>query len=1426
MRVLQLFTVVIMGLSIFSQAGVWVRVNQAGYVPERAKTAVVLSNTDIAGESWSLKNGGTEVLSGQLAAGKPGDDFYVAQAYTYTIDFSSLKEIGIYALELAGAQTQQVLIREDPYSLFATQALMHLRAMRSGGQARLRKPSHLGDSAAIVHIVKGDWEQGAWEEAAPRRTVDMQGGHYDAGDYIKFTLNEAYLAWHLLTAYQENPSLFVKVQSYSDLPDILDEAKYSLDYLLKTFPDENTFVIQVGDGNDHKQGWRMPNMDALEGKRPALCALSRVHMGSTAAALALGAQVFKTLDANAAALYEEKAKAIYARARQSDTQRSAFERDQTNDFYFDQTDTDNMALAAAELYHLTQEQSYLEHYAPPAGYEVSWGSWNAFANHRLAQSGDEAAMARLLTEIGRYERDNVWNLPGEYIWGSLHRWIGAANAHLRARRLQGTEELTAPFLGVLDYAFGRNNWGIAMIASADLPYSIRNIYNGIYRLTEAFPVGALSEGPGDRKTHNEMSQYFTVPANSPFEEFNTSAGVFYDNANDFMIQESTIGGQGDFILMLALASAKNLSPAPDSGTVPTSLYQPDKEIPLQASDLSWITYDDKSEGGNSEVTTPISFGTNVLATLDTRANSTLGYAYSGLKGTFPNTFLLDEAHGIRLVMDLPEGMVVRFNLVQDDITNYAYHGKQILGKGQGEYWIEFSAVSPAFSPSRELDVSKVREIEFVNQVPGQEIAIRIESVIAYSYNEQPPYIPTAILPPKVVSRGPVSLFVNRVNDLFFFTPSQFCKAESLTVLNVQGRHIATLYRNSRNQFIWNARHVSSGVYQIRPSDGSQVITVRKQVFFYISAMRKLLLVCFLLFFSSCVEKKSSIKPLAVCPETPPSYEDATGEFDPIAVPSEAVRCGDITLWGSAAPFSLNMWQDYNSFSVSIMSMLFEPLAELHSTENRPVGILAANWEIAPDGMSYSFEIDSRARWSDGKPVTAYDIQFYYDVIMDPKNLTPIFKVGLSRLERPEVTDSLNFTISAKDSHWANFWTAAGMVAFPKHIWENVDFNSIRFDFPVVSGPYAIRQMRMDRSLELVRREDWWGREKKYNAGKYNFDKITYRFMGDRNKALEALKKGDFDAYPIYTSSIWMKQTDFDAVKKGYVLKNRVFNEEPKGFQGFALNLRRDKFKDLRVRQALSLLLNRELMNDKFMFNEYFLLNTYYPSLWPQHKNPNAPLYPYAPDSARQLLQEAGYTVNAQGKLIDADGKLFELTFLTYMEDIRHTTKFQEDLRAVGIGSKIEKVSLSTFRQRIDDADFDLCWLAWGAGRLSDPEASWHSRTANDKATNNVSGLQDSIVDSLIELQKTEQDLNARNEILRKLDTRLTEIVPNILLWQSDNNKILHWNRFGHPKSLYGKFNREEAIPIYWWYSPEKAKKLQKAQKSGEKLQIPEIDVGK
>ncbi len=547
----------------------------------------------------------------------------------------------------------------------------------------------------------------------------------------------------------------------------------------------------------------------------------------------------------------------------------------------------------------------------------------------------------------------------------------------------------------------------------------------------------------------------------------------------------------------------------------------------------------------------------------------------------------------------------------------------------------------------------------------------------------------------------------------------------------------------------------------------------------------------------------------------PIVVDSSGEYDPIASP-EAVPGGTYTTWGGQFPKSLNMWLDYNSFSKQVMAMLYEPLVELHSTENEPVGVLADSWEISEDKTTFTFKIDPRAKWSDGKPVTAHDVQFYYDVMMNPQNLTSLFRVGLSRFDRPEVVDETTVRIKANQAHWSNFWEAAGLVAFPKHAWEDSDFNTQNFDFPVVSGPYRVGEVRKGRTITLARRGDWWGQSKRYNQNKYNFAQIRYRFMEDRIKALEAFKKGDFDAYPIYTASIWAEQTDFEQVGKGYVAKLRVFNKEPIGFQGFALNLRRPIFQDRKVRLALAHLLNRELMNEKLMYNQYFLLNSYYPDLYPNNRNPDAPLIGYDPAKARELLKEAGWSVGSDGQLAK-DGRKFEITIPTTSTDLRHLNVYVDDLKKIGITARVEQISQSAVRTKLDQHDFDMYWMAWGAGRLRDPEPSWHSRTAMDVATNNVPGVKDPIIDSLVEAQKTEMDLDKRNAILKQIDSRLNDLLPYVLLWQSDNTRLLFWNKFGTPKYVLDKFNREDYIPVYWWFDAEKENQLKEAMKSGKNL---------
>lgn len=194
----------------------------------------------------------------------------------------------------------------------------------------------------------------------------------------------------------------------------------------------------------------------------------------------------------------------------------------------------------------------------PAGDRASWGHWNWLANALLARH-DAVARKRLLEETGNYvayarEHGQPWGLPAGYVWASLHRWMDAANACRIAARITAEDAgRNTVYNDVLDYNFGRNNWGVSYIFSQDLPNSLKEIYSPAYHLLERYPTGAISEGPGARDIVERMRRYWSPMENNPLERFDTPTAIFEDYRHNFVCQESTINGQAAAVLFFVLA---------------------------------------------------------------------------------------------------------------------------------------------------------------------------------------------------------------------------------------------------------------------------------------------------------------------------------------------------------------------------------------------------------------------------------------------------------------------------------------------------------------------------------------------------------------------------------------------------------------------------------------------------------------------------------------------------------------------------------------------------------------------------------------------------------------------------------------------------------------------------------------------------------
>ncbi len=545
----------------------------------------------------------------------------------------------------------------------------------------------------------------------------------------------------------------------------------------------------------------------------------------------------------------------------------------------------------------------------------------------------------------------------------------------------------------------------------------------------------------------------------------------------------------------------------------------------------------------------------------------------------------------------------------------------------------------------------------------------------------------------------------------------------------------------------------------------------------------------------------------------------TDKPNPLASPDAEIG-GNISIFAGQYPKSLNYYLDNNFLSSEIFGAMFETLLSMNPITLEYEPGLAEKWTISDDKKTFIFHIDKNSRWSDGTPITASDVKWTYDAIMNPKNLTGPHKVALERFKPPVIIDKYTIKFVAKDVHWRNLGAVGGFHILCKNAYEKKDFNKINFEFPVISGLYRLGKIDEGIYVKLERREDWWDRNAESSQGTGNFQTFTFRFYAERENAFEAFKKGQIDLFPVYTARIWIKQTTEEKFSNNWIVKQKVYNHNPIGFQGFTMNMRKPPFNDIKVRKAMALLLDRQKMNETLMYRLYFLHKSYYEDLYSKkHPCPN-PLIEMDKKEARKLLKQAGWIVNPKTGFLEKQGKRFSFKFLTRSPSSdKFLAIYKEDLKDVGIELEIDRKDWAAWAKDMDEFNFQMTWAAWGAGVFKDPEGMWSSKEADRKSGNNYTGFKNKEVDRLIEMQKSIFDISKRNEIYRKIDQMIYKEYPNVLLWNINYTRLLYWNKFGTPDTILSKYGNESSAYWYWWIDEDSEADLKDAMKN--KTPLPE-----
>lgn len=501
----------------------------------------------------------------------------------------------------------------------------------------------------------------------------------------------------------------------------------------------------------------------------------------------------------------------------------------------------------------------------------------------------------------------------------------------------------------------------------------------------------------------------------------------------------------------------------------------------------------------------------------------------------------------------------------------------------------------------------------------------------------------------------------------------------------------------------------------------------------------------------------------------------------------------------------------------IQNNVYESLLSVHPTTLEFVPALATHWQIAPDKLTYRFRINPNARFSDGQPVTAEDVVASWSFVMDKGLQEPMSQLVYAKFEKPVAESTYVVRVKCNQLNWRNFLYFSGLPIFPAHILRTIDgaryVKEYNFKLLPGSGPYIVRDadVAKGKSLSLRRRPDYWAVRHRRTIGTGNFDEIREIVVRDENLAFEMFKKGDLDFFFVdWTKSRqWMQDLDFDKVDRGLIQRVKIYTDVPLAVRGMAFNTRKPPFDDIRVRQALTHLLNRKLLIEKLFYNEYIPLNSYYAG--PIYENPNNPKNEYNPQLALKLLADSGWKDrDSQGRLLK-NGSPLVVEVLYDLKSLEpFLTTFQDDLRKVGIALNLRLVTPETHFQLIMERKFDLVQTAWTGLVFPNPETSYSSKLADVNNTNNITGFKDKRVDELLDAYDREFDQNARIAIIREIDGILANHDDYILEWDMPFQRIAYWNKFGYPTSGLSRIGDYTDAPGLWWIDPQKEQQLKRA----------------
>lgn len=581
--------------------------------------------------------------------------------------------------------------------------------------------------------------------------------------------------------------------------------------------------------------------------------------------------------------------------------------------------------------------------------------------------------------------------------------------------------------------------------------------------------------------------------------------------------------------------------------------------------------------------------------------------------------------------------------------------------------------------------------------------------------------------------------------------------------------------------------------------------------------------------------KSAFSDYAIAYGYKPKYAKNFSSFD--YVNPDAPKGGRLDLNGSRTFDRLNPFLLKGVAADGVDGLVFETLMEQSLDEPYTFyGLLADDITLADDGLSVTYHINSKAKFSDGSSVTVDDVKFSFDMLMQDKYVHPAYKITLGNIKEAVIIDpqTIRFIFKEKNAKLPMLLSSY-LSVFPRHWVGDMVFKDTAMKIPVGSGPYILDSYDTGKQIKFKRNPDYWAADLGIRRGMFNFDEIVYKYFRDSTIALEALKAGEYDFRHEYNSKMWARDYSGRVFNNNEIIKNNIPHQNSVGIQGFIINTRRPLFSNKKVREALVLAYDFEWANRMLFYNQYQRNDSYFSNTELAAKGKISPaeqalLEPYrssleprvfddawippttnAPSSLRQnlrkaikLLKSAGWEYR-EGALRNKKGQAFRFNLVLSQKAFeRIAASYARNLKKLGISMEYRTVDFALYKSRVETKDFDMIVSSYPQSQVpgNELESRWHSKTADVDGSANYPGIENPAIDALLEQLSETTDRDEIIALTRAIDRVLLSEFYLVPHWYISTHRIAYWDKFNFPETLPVYFSAEGWMLSTWWFKPE------------------------